>query len=148
MDVSVRKERVMVFERLAHQEVVNLGLMLADMIKTKKLRAGVEVFFNNMVVFRYLAPDCYPDHEHWLLKKRNTVMMFHMSTLDMSQKCNNDASLLERKYGLKGSDYTLVAGGIPLMVRNMGCVGAICVTGLKPEEDHQLIADTLKNMLK
>jgi uncharacterized protein (UPF0303 family) len=45
---------------------------------------------------------------------------------------------------LDPADYAWGGGGYPVRVKNTGLVGSICVSGLKGEEDHQIIVDALR----
>ncbi len=68
------------------------------------------------------------------------------SSLSVANKLAGDNSTLSSKYGLSDEEYVAVGGAIPIMVDGVGMVGTIAVTGLQPEEDHQLIHDAVKRL--
>lgn len=42
----------------------------------------------------------------------------------------------------------LAGGSFPVRVRGAGVIGAITVSGLSSDEDHQLVVDGIRNYLK
>lgn len=94
-----------------------------------------------------MAPHTTSDHEKWLNRKINTVLHFQQSTLYLNLKFQNNPQLLKDKYGLDLSQYTIVAGGFSIKVKDYGFIGAIAITGLDPLQDHQLVIDSLKEVL-
>ena len=86
-----------------------------------------------------------PDNWDWVRRKANTVERFGLSSYLVGR-----TRLLKGKEidGL-GEDYAAHGGGFPIRVE--GCsaapVGVIVVSGLKQEDDHQLIVTALEQML-
>jgi uncharacterized protein (UPF0303 family) len=59
----------------------------------------------------------------------------------------NAGQTMEEKYLLSSSDYAAHGGAFPLIIRNVGVVGTISVSGLPQQEDHELVVTTLKRFL-
>ncbi len=49
---------------------------------------------------------------------------------------------------MRTEDYTLAGGSFPIRVRGAGVIGAITVSGLSSDEDHQMVVDGIRNYLK
>jgi uncharacterized protein (UPF0303 family) len=107
-----------------------------------------------------------PDNENWVRRKRNTVLRFGVSSWAMRMKiaaglggANAAADEVERafvkKYGLvSGSggavadEYAIHGGGYPVRVRGVeGVVAVVVVSGLKQEDDHQVVAETVREVV-
>jgi uncharacterized protein (UPF0303 family) len=104
-----------------------------------------------------------PDNEEWVRRKRNTVLRWASSSWAQRQKllsarvdeADVEAALV-KKFGLLSSsggqtpdDYCLSGGGFPIRVRGVdGIVGVIVVSGLKQEDDHQVIVETVKEFIE
>ncbi|KAL4869091.1 hypothetical protein BDV12DRAFT_196713 [Aspergillus spectabilis] len=108
-------------------------------------------------------PGTVADNEVWVRRKRGTVLRWGVSSWLMRQKMisglGGDASGVEEafvgKYALGSSsggknadDYAIHGGGFPVRVRGVdGIVGVIVVSGLKQEDDHQVIVEVVKEFI-
>ncbi|VDC07981.1 unnamed protein product [Peniophora sp. CBMAI 1063] len=91
------------------------------------------------------------DNDTWVARKRATVLRFGHSTWYMHNKNNGDESAFAAKYvlGERAGNYAIHGGGWPVRVKGVeGVVGVIVVSGLKQEEDHQVIVEVLKEIVK
>ncbi len=110
--------------------------------------AAMEIFKNGRRALLFIPDKMSPDKENWLERKRNSVLYFGMSTHDLNKKCEGQPSVLETKYGLDKGNYTLTPGSIPLVIHGVGLVGALSITGLLPEEDHDLAVEILRRVME
>jgi uncharacterized protein (UPF0303 family) len=58
-----------------------------------------------------------------------------------------EEEIQEEKYLISSSDYAAHGGAFPLIIRDVGVVGTITVSGLPQQEDHELVVTTLKQFL-
>ncbi|KAL3452425.1 hypothetical protein BJX65DRAFT_179888 [Aspergillus insuetus] len=117
------------------------------------------------VVFQCATePGTIPDNEVWVRRKRNTVLRWGVSSWLMRQKMlagvGGDASGVEAafvgKYALTSSsggrvadEFAIHGGGFPVRVKGVdGIVGVIVVSGLKQEDDHQVIVEVLREFIE
>lgn len=92
-----------------------------------------------------------PDNDTWVTRKRNTVLRFGNSTWYMHNKFSGDEAAFAAKYtlGASASDFAIHGGGWPVRVRGVeGIVAVIVVSGLKQEQDHGIIVQTVSEMLE
>lgn len=93
-------------------------------------------------------PGVNMDNQHWVDRKRRTVMDFECATLYMGAKLRAKGKTLEQAFFKSESDYCTHGGGFPVRVRGVeGIVGVIVVSGLAQVEDHQLIVDCIAKYL-
>lgn len=106
-----------------------------------------------------------PDNEVWVQRKRNTVLRWGLSTWAMRMKMvaglNTGATADEieaafvKKYtlastngGAVADEYAIHGGGFPIRVRGVeGIVAVVVVSGLKQEDDHEVVAETVKQLV-
>lgn len=86
-----------------------------------------------------------PDNWDWVKRKANTVKRFGLSSFLVGRQRLIKGKELD---GL-GPDYAAHGGGFPIRITNMTVapVGVIVVSGLKQEDDHQLIVTALGALL-
>ena len=92
-----------------------------------------------------------PDSDHWVSRKRKTVLRFGSSTWFMHNKFQGDEQAFAAKFGLgpNAGDYAIHGGGWPVRVKGVeGIVAVIVVSGLKQQEDHQIIVQTVADYLE
>ena len=68
----------------------------------------------------------------------------------MHNKMKGDEKAFAEKYmlGHTAGEYAIHGGGVPVRVKGVeGVVGVIVVSGLKQEEDHQIVVEALQKAL-
>lgn len=127
-------------QKFDDKDVINL----MEIYKVVQSPIGIEIVLGNKTIFQFLSPELSIDKQNWLRRKRNTVLHFELSTLEVSKKVKNNEAVLKSKYGLDLKDYTTTPGGVPITYSGVGVIGALTVTGLTPDEDHDLAMTFLK----
>ncbi|CBQ68199.1 conserved hypothetical protein [Sporisorium reilianum SRZ2] len=86
-----------------------------------------------------------PDNWDWVRRKSNTVKRFGRSSYLVGRTRLFKGKELD---GL-GPDYAAHGGGFPVRIKGLtaGPTGVIVVSGLKQEDDHQLIVTALEKLL-
>ena len=121
-----------------HEFALEFGLRVQQMIKNKKLKAvGIRITYKDLLIFQYLMDGKKEDI--WLKRKERTVLESGCSSYEVFLNKDQYSSWIDN------DNYAICGGGYPI-IENGNCVGAICVSGLKHDEDHQLIVDILKEM--
>ncbi|BCS20572.1 DUF967 domain protein [Aspergillus puulaauensis] len=116
------------------------------------------------VVFQCATePGTVADNDNWVRRKRNTVLRWGVSSWLMRQKMiagrDGNADGVEEafvgKYALVSSsggktadEYAIHGGAFPIRVKGVdGVVGVIVVSGLKQEDDHQVIVEVVRDFI-
>ncbi len=131
------------FAKFNSEDAYQLGTRMYKACQEQKLVLGLEVYLNGRTVFQFLPTGLGSDKADWIARKRNSVLYFGMSTLALFDKCKQDESVLVSKYARKLADYTLTPGSIPIRLKDGSLVGAVTVTGLAPQEDHDFVSEQL-----
>lgn len=69
----------------------------------------------------------------------------------MHNKMGGDEGAFKTKYALGESagEYAIHGGGVPVQVRGVeGVVAVVVVSGLKQQEDHQVVVEGLETLLE
>ena len=116
-------------------------------IEEEELKIAYEVYADSRPLLYYAHPSLSKDKNNWIIRKRNVVNTFGQSSKEIAEKNNHDIEKFSIKYGYSIQDYALVAGSIPILNDSNDCIGVLTVTGLKPEEDHQIACDVINSAL-
>lgn len=113
-------------------------------IKDSELIIAYEVHDTNRTLLSYMDPRLSKDKVNWIERKRNVVLAFAQSSLSISNKNKGDQDAFLSKYAYDNKLMTLTAGSIPILNDTGILIGAITVTGLSPQEDHDLAEEVLQ----
>lgn len=108
-------------------------------LERKQKHIGIRIVHNDLLVFQYLMPDKKEDM--WLKRKENAVRATGHSSLYYKLCLENYPELAQ------SSDYAKSGGGFPIY-ENGVCTGAICISGLSQNEDHELIIECLQELME
>lgn len=92
-----------------------------------------------------------PDNDAWVVRKRNTVLRFGVSSWNMHCKFKGDEEAFAAKYGLQGraGEFAIHGGGWPVRVQGIeGVVAVVVVSGLKQEQDHGIVVLAVREVLE
>ncbi|ODS04420.1 heme-degrading domain-containing protein [Vibrio scophthalmi] len=142
-----QQEQQLCFHEFNHQIAWSLGEAIKLEAETRGVNVAIDITLNGQTLFYYAMPTATQDNAEWIRRKRNVVLRYQHSSWYMGQyyaakgKTMAEASLVDAK------DYAPYGGSYPLTIAKIGVVGAISVSGLSQQEDHQLIVDVLEKLL-
>lgn len=141
MDEVLTLEKKLRFDKFDNQDALVIGQKIIDLIKVRKLKpVRIRIVYEGDIVFQYLMPG--KKSVEWLDRKQNTVERYQHSSyyVFLDQQENHC-------YDENDPHIAICGGGFPIIVNNQIC-GCIIVSGLRHDEDHQLIIDVLEDYLK
>ncbi|KZL15728.1 hypothetical protein PsAD2_03548 [Pseudovibrio axinellae] len=147
LNVLLDQEKSLQFSDFTLDRAWELGCALKA--KAESIGAGlaIDITINDLNVFHVIMPGARGDNAEWVRRKRNSVKRFHHSTWYLHNYYKAKGKSMYEDSGVSEKDYASHGGSFPLTIRNVGVVGAITVSGLQQEDDHQLIVDILTDFL-
>jgi uncharacterized protein (UPF0303 family) len=124
-----------------------VGLALLDAARNKGKGVTIDIARNGQQLFHYAMPGTSRDNDVWVQRKNNVVNRFGHSSYYMGISLKSKGQTIEEKYLISSSDFAAHGGAFPLIIRGVGVVGTITVSGLPQEEDHELVVTTLRKYL-
>ncbi|MDB5613967.1 MAG: hypothetical protein JWQ22_1620 [Devosia sp.] len=124
-----------------------LGLRMQLEASARSLPVAIEVSHGNIVVFFALLPGATPDNPDWTRRKRAVALRYHKSSLYMRLLCEQHGWNFHDRFRLPAADFAASGGGVPIMVRGVGVVGAAAVSGLPDVEDHALVVSAIASLI-
>ncbi len=137
----------LVFDDFTSEAALVIGQNIIDIAKECNYAVTIDISKFNHQIFHFSFDGTTPDKDLWVQRKKNVVQHFLTSSLYMAAKLKKDGASLSDKYGLPADQYTATGGSVPIIVKNVGVIGAITVAGLTPEEDHHLVVTAMKKYL-
>jgi uncharacterized protein (UPF0303 family) len=125
-----------------------LGNLLREAALARGAALAIEVRWLRETVFSCLMPGATPENLDWARRKRNTVELTHRSSYVTGRALALEGSSLALKMGLSLRDHAEHGGSVPIVVVGQGCLGVATVSGLPQREDHELVVQTMKTLLR
>ena len=147
LQTIAEQEKSLVFEKFGQEDAVAIGMKLYEKAKAEGKSIAFQISLNRKVIFHLNMDGCSPDNDIWLNKKENMVYRFWQSSFQTVTFAEMLGSNVFDFYALDKEQYVGAAGGFPITLKGVGCVGAISCGGQMPEQDHQIIVDVLSEYL-
>lgn len=133
--------------RFTNGDAWALGSALVARGQAGRLPVAVEVQRNGHQLFHAALTGATPDNDTWIARKAATVQRFGHSSLYVGQRSREAGTTFEDEFGLDPARYVAHGGGFPLLVRDVGPVGVVVVSGLPQVEDHRMVVSALRELL-
>lgn len=145
VDLEAEAARL-VFARFTDDTALRLGLILVELAKAEKLPVVINIRTPNRTLFHASLPGSAPLNDLWALRKSNTALRFHESSLLVGTRNRAKGETLE-KHGLSLTDHADHGGAVPIRVKGAGMVAVATVSGLPQVEDHKLVVRAITTLL-
>lgn len=142
-----QQEKLLQFETFTNETALEIGLQLIEKAKKENLAVTIDICKNGQQLFHYAFSGTSPDNDQWVLRKTNVVNRFFCSSFYIHNLLKKQHQTFEEKYLLSSEEYTPHGGAFPLIIKNVGVVGSITVSGLTQHEDHQMVVKVLSDYL-
>ncbi len=143
IEMVEKQEKELQFKSFDNEAALEIGLMLVKEAKSKKYPVAINITRSNQQLFHVALPGASINNEHWIRRKVNTVYHFQQSSLLVQYDCESNKSTLAQIHALPDTEFAAAGGCFPVIVKGVGMVGTITVSGLSSEQDHDLIVNCL-----
>lgn len=143
----VEQEQVLQFDRFDLDSAWALGSRLRQMAEVARYSVVIDIVINGVPAFYSALPGSVPDNAHWVRRKRNVTTRLCRSSYAVGLGLAFENRTLADKWGLDTSDYAAHGGSFPIVVRGVGCIGTVTVSGLPQREDHKMVVEALAQFL-
>lgn len=137
--------RKITLEKFSNKIALEIGLAIVNLAKERNQNIAVQIERLNQTIFLYVGDDLPADKHNWLRRKANLAKHFEESSLSIKQDLIQGKMTLEGTFALDEKEYLAKGGAIPIFVKNAGMIAVVSVSGLRDEEDHQIIMDALND---
>jgi len=141
------EERELTFDRFGNEDALDLGLLLAGKARARKLPIAIEVERGGQRLFHFAATGATPDNAAWIERKQRLVRRMHRSSYAYGLKLAASGKTLADSMGPAAADYAAHGGCFPVVVKGVGLVGTVTVSGLPQKDDHDLVVEAIREFL-
>ena len=127
-----------------HHDAWELGSALVDTARRDGAPVAIGITRNGQRLFHAALAGSSPDNDAWIERKTRVVDRFGHSSLYMGQLARDAGSTVEEMFGLDPRLFAAHGGAFPILVRSVGPIGVVVVSGLPQVEDHRMVVAALR----
>src|SRR5450755_4981862 len=142
-----QQEEEIQFASFTHDTALAVGMALLQEAKKRGKSVAIDITRSGLQLFHFAMEGTTVDNGEWIKRKNNVVNRFGRSSYAVGISLLNAGQTMEEKYLLSSHEYAAHGGAFPLIIKHVGVVGTITVSGLPQQEDHELVVTTLKQFL-
>ena len=135
------------FTHFTNDTALDVGMALLQEARRRGKPVVIDIARSGQRVFHFAMAGTTIDNEEWVRRKNNVVNRFGHSSYYMGISLKDAGQTMEEKYLISSSEYAAHGGAFPLIIRGVGVVGTVTVSGLPQQEDHELVVTILKQFL-
>src|SRR3954467_3924025 len=138
------EEQELQFRSFTNDDAWELGCALVAAARERGAAVVVDVARNGHQLFRAALPGSTPDNDTWIARKQRVVPRFGHSSLYVRQASIERGTTFEEEFALDATQYAAHGGAVPVLVRSVGPVGVVAVSGLPQLEDHRMVVAAIR----
>ena len=142
-DLAAEEEELQ-FAGFTNDDAWDLGAALVAAARRDGAPVAVDVSRHGHQLFHASLPGTSPDNDSWIQRKTRVVHRFGHSSLYVRQASIERGTTFEEEFSLDPALYAAHGGAFPVVVRSVGPVGAVVVSGLPQLEDHRMVVAAIR----
>ena len=139
------EEAELQFGGFTNDDAWDLGSALVAVARRDGAPVAVDVSRHGHQLFHASLPGTSPDNDSWIARKTRVVHRFGHSSLHVRQASIERGTTFEAEFAaLDPALHAAHGGAFPVVVRSVGPVGAVVVSGLPQLEDHRMVVAAIR----
>lgn len=147
LEALLREEAEIQFSEFSNLIALRLGQRFIEVATAENLAITIDITRHGQQLFHYAMPGTSADNDHWVQRKVRVVTRYSHSSYYIGQMCLAQGTTFEEKSRLDRDLYAASGGGFPIIVKNVGVIGTVTVSGLPQVEDHALVVRVLREFI-
>lgn len=143
----LRQEERLQFTEFTNDTALAVGMRLVETARQEGKGVTVDVCRNGQQLFHCALAGTSADNDAWVQRKNRVVNRFGHSSLYMGTYYRSKGSTIEESALLDPTVYAPHGGAFPVIIKGVGAVGTVTVSGLPQHEDHALVVRVLAEYL-
>ena len=142
------QEEILQFAQFTEDDAWALGLAMRTLATKRKHPFVVDIRVAGRKLFFAALPGSVPENENWVQRKINIVMLKHKSSYHIGRELAQNGKILDQANGFNPIDVAPHGGCFPIIIKNVGVVGTITVSGIPQRDDHNFVVECIAAFLK
>lgn len=143
-----QEEAELQFKSFTNETALELGMLILKTARQEGKRVTIDIERHGQLLFHYAMEGTTPDNDQWIIRKKNVVKRFNKSSLHVGLLLQKSGKSIAERYFVDPFQYSAHGGSFPLIIKDVGVVGTITVSGLPQEEDHRLVVNVIRQFLQ
>jgi len=141
------EEQINILPSLELSNAIEMGDIAKSLCITRKLPVAIEIRLIDWIVYHASLPGSKPENDWWIARKARVVMLKHHSTLYERVSAEERGVDWHQENNFSDETHAIHGGGLPLITKDKGFVGALLISGLPQVEDHLLGVEVITEFL-
>lgn len=141
------QERLLRFARFSPDDAWALGNRVRETALARGAGVAIDISLRDRILFHAALPGTTTDNVEWIRRKRNTVLRLWSASYLVGRRLALSGRDQVEARNLPYSDFSVHGGSFPLVVGDLGCVGAVTVSGVPERIDHAIVGDAIAAFL-
>ena len=143
----LQEELLLTLPTLDVADAVEIGEIAKSFGTQRSLPIAVEVRVGDWAVYHASLPGSTPENDWWIGRKARVVKLKQHSTMFERVLAEEQGIDWHKENNLLDETHAIHGGGLPLITKDEGFVGALLISGLPQVEDHLLGVEVLTEFL-
>jgi uncharacterized protein (UPF0303 family) len=148
LDQLKRQEEELQFVEFTNETALQLGLQLIRQAKEEGKPITIDICRNGQQLFHCALAGTSADNDAWIKRKSNVVNRYGRSSYHVGTQYRAKGAVFEENSLLNPAEYAAHGGAFPIIIKNVGVVGSVTVSGLPQVEDHEFVLRVLSDFLR
>jgi uncharacterized protein (UPF0303 family) len=144
LDALLAQEDELQLAAFTNDTAWELGRRLVETARERGLAVTVDIRRGDQQLFHCALAGTAADNDAWIERKTRVVDRFGHSSLYMRRLAADEGTTVEEMFGLDPRLFAAHGGAFPILVRSVGPVGVVVVSGLPQVEDHRMVVAALR----
>ncbi|QEN88011.1 heme-degrading domain-containing protein [Labrys sp. KNU-23] len=144
----LRQEAVLTFPAFDNEIAIDLGTLALGIARERALPVAINVTRNRQQLFHAALAGTSLDNDQWIARKSAVVYRFGHSSFYMGQSTLPGGPTFHDRFMVDPKEYAAHGGSFPIIVEGTGLVGAITISGLPQQADHELVVEIITRFLE
>jgi uncharacterized protein (UPF0303 family) len=144
----LQEEQEIQFDKFNENIAWKIGCLLVEHSVREGLPVTIDITRGEHQLFHASLKGTSSDNDEWIKRKVRLVYRFGHSSYYMGQLLKSKGKSIEEAYLIPESLYAPHGGCFPVIVKDIGMIGTITVSGLAQEEDHKLVVQAMRDFLE
>ncbi len=141
------QEEELQFATFTNATAWELGCAFVDAAQRDRLGVTIDIRRGDQQLFHAALAGTAANNDAWIERKNRVVRRFGHSSFYIGSKHRADGTDFAERELLDPREYAAHGGAFPVIVRGVGMVGTVTVSGLPQADDHRLVVEVLRAFL-